>query len=118
MTNEEKWRTVVMQWKASGLTAAEFGSREGVSKQQLHNWTSRLGLTGRANKQAEDETQPVRLLPIVRPPARPVAKQAKTGGTGIRLSFAGATMDLEAGFDPATLRKVLQVAQSIVGSSS
>jgi hypothetical protein len=102
-----------MQWKASGLTAVEFGARRGISKQQLHNWASRLGLTRKNAGIAKDRPAAVRLVPIVRHAAQEMAGRTRAHGTGIRLSFAGATMDVEAGFDPATLRKILQVARSI-----
>lgn len=101
-----------MQWKASGLTAAEFGGRRGVSKQQLHNWAYRLGLTGTGNRKVEARRATVRLVPIVRRPTAEMVSRPRAGG-GIRLSFAGATMDVEAGFDPATLRRILQVARSM-----
>ena len=119
MTSAEKWRTRVLQWKASGLTAGEYGGRHGVSKQQLHNWAFRLGLTGTGSASADRDPAAVRLVPVVRRPAREMASRPQTrfepGGTGIRLSFAGATMDVESGFDPATLRRILQVARSMHG---
>lgn len=109
---------MVNQWRASGLTAAEFGGRHGVSKQQLHNWASRLGLTRARDTETQADPAAVRLVPIVRRSARALSRPTQAKGTGIRLSFAGATMDIEAGFDPATLRKVLQVAQSIMTEPS
>ena len=117
MAIADEWRTMVMAWKDSGLTAPEFGGRHGVSKQQLHNWAYRLGLTGTGSKKPRGGLATVRLVPVVRRPAWEAASRPRTGGTGIRLSFAGATMDVEAGFDPATLRKILQVAQSVQGES-
>jgi hypothetical protein len=113
MTSTDNRRTMVMQWETSGLTAAEFGGRGGVSKQQLHHLAYRLGLTGEVSRKSEGDPAAVGLVPIVRRPTRAMEDRPRSSGAGLRLSFAGATMDVEAGFDTATLRTILQVARSM-----
>jgi hypothetical protein len=114
MTKADERRALVVQWKASGQTAAEFGCRRGLSRKLLHNWAYRLGLTKTPKRKAVTGTSAVRLLRIVgrgdraHEPRRPDPER-----TGVRLTFAGATMDVDAGFDAATLRRILLIAQSM-----
>jgi hypothetical protein len=42
------WTTTVARWRKSGLTAAEFASREGLSVGSLRWWSSELGRGTRA----------------------------------------------------------------------
>jgi len=124
MARADEWRALVTQWKASGLTAGEFGARHGLSRKLLHNWAYRLGLTAASKRKTETpvvkaarsggtDTSAVRLLRIVGRGNPAHAGEPKTERAAIRMTFAGATMDLDAGFDPAALRKILLVAQSI-----
>src|SRR5258708_23384837 len=54
-TTQETWSKRVGQWKSSGLTAAEFGRKLGVSEKSLRWWKWRLKSLGRG--WAKTETQ-------------------------------------------------------------
>jgi transposase-like protein len=48
--SDEEKRAFVQRWQSSGLSAREFGEREGVRFQYLWNWKSAQSKTGPARK--------------------------------------------------------------------
>ena len=110
MATADEWRNTVARWRASGLTAREFGALHGISKKQLQNWAYRLGQ--RAKRKEGSTTPAVRLLRVVRSAktSKPVRTEVRSG---IRLSLAGAAVDVEPGFDEATLRRLIVVIKEV-----
>lgn len=111
----EEWKDRIARWKASGSTAPEFAARHGLSSRKLYDWSYRLrNPEGAASKsKAKETTSAVHLLRVV-----PSTRYAAINGTdiapnAIRLTMAGASVDIRAGFDEATLRKVLCVVKSL-----
>jgi transposase len=105
MATREDWAERVKRWKKSGLTAAEFGEREGIEGRQLHWWKWHLG-----KKEVPSATElPLRLLPVRVVPARDVGV-SKERPLEIVLQ-SGHVLRVARGFDPVTLRSVLSVLE-------
>ena len=86
----EHWRGVVEQWRQSGQKKAPFCRERGLALWQLHYWCGRLGGAGAAGTG-------------VFAPVRGV------GGSGVRLRLGGGLeLEVEPGFDEATLRRLLR----------
>jgi hypothetical protein len=95
----------VKGWKKSGLTAAEFGEREGIDPKQLRWWKWHLG-TGAVASTSET---PLRLLPVRVVPSSDVPASEETPLEIVLQS--GHILRVGHGFDPATLRSVLLVLE-------
>lgn len=98
---ETKWAERVADWKASGQTASAFCKGKDFSASGLRYWISRLG-KGRSEPGAAKPE--VRLARVVR--------GARSGGaaeTPILIEAGGARLGVRRGFDPETLRAVLEV---------
>ncbi len=97
---ESTWAARVADWRASGLTAPAFCKGKGFSPNSLRYWASRL-------RKAEPgtSTEGVRLARVVRPmpPSVPAAE------TAIVIELGAARLGVRRGFDPETLRAVLDV---------
>jgi transposase len=105
MATREDWAERVRRWKKSGLTAAEFGEREGIQGKQLHWWKWHLGK--KAVSSASES--PLRLLPVSVVPSRD-QQVSREAPLEIVLQ-SGHTLRVGHGFDPATLRTVLSVLE-------
>lgn len=105
------------RWKASGTTAPDFAAKHGLSSRKLYDWFYRLRKTKGATSNAKSgvSTSAVRLLRVVRRERSAAISGAVSTPHAIRLTLAGASMDIHAGFDEATLRKVLCVVKSVEG---
>lgn len=88
---------VLHAWRRSGLSAAEFGRREGVAPQRLLRWQRRL--------EAGSERTESPALQRVQVVEEPVAA---SGGLEIELG-QGVRVRVRADVDEATLRRVLRV---------
>ena len=115
MAMAQEWKDRIARWKASGSTAPEFAARHGLSSRKLYDWSYRLrSPEGAASKsKAKEATSPVRLLRVV-----PTRGDAGVAGTdkppsAMRLTISGVSVDIHAGFDEATLRKVLCVVRAL-----
>ncbi len=84
------WAGRVRQWRVSGLTAREFGAREGFNASTLRWWSSRLGREPRPTAAFVEV-----VLPAATPPAIELVVR---DGLCIRVTR---------GFDSALLREVL-----------
>ena len=64
-TTAAGWARRVARWKRSGLTAAEFGAREGFEGKQLSWWKWRLsqGTAGRVGPEGPAQPAPVTFIP-------------------------------------------------------
>jgi hypothetical protein len=115
MTTAQEWEERVARWKASGTTAPEFAAKHGFSSRKLYDWFYRLRKAKRVASKATSgvTTSPVRLLRVVRGERDAAINGTDSAANRIRLSMAGASVDIGAGFDEATLRKVLCVVKSL-----
>ena len=104
MATREDWAERVKRWKQSGLTAAEFGEREGVQGKQLHWWKWHLG-----KQEVPSVSKLPRLLPVRVVPSRDVEVSKETPLEIVLQS--GHVLRVASGFDPATLRSVLSVLE-------
>jgi hypothetical protein len=89
-----KWTDRVRRWRASSLTAREFGARHGLDPRTLRWWAWKL----RRSRPARPAFVEVRV-----PPAMP----AMEPGAVEVLLRGGARLRVGAGFDPAHLRAVV-----------
>lgn len=97
-------RRVLEDWKRSGLTSHEFARVSGVSHASLYKWKRELGAAG-------DKRRAAAFVEVV---------PAGSAGAGADLSQGGAESGVEVligeslrihlrrGFDPATLRRVIE----------
>lgn len=84
------WRGVIDTWRGSGLSKAAFCREHGIGIWQFYYWAQRLG-----------ELDADRAVAFAR---------VSTAESGLRLVLPGGVrLEIEAGFDPATLRRVLAV---------
>jgi hypothetical protein len=115
MTTAQEWGEWVARWKASGWTAPEFAAKHGLSSRKLYDWFYRLRKTKGAASKASPQvtTSPVRLLRVVRGEGGSATNGSADSPNAIRLSMAGASVDIHAGFDEATLRRVLCVVKGL-----
>ena len=87
----EHWRGVVEQWRQSGLSRSAFCRAQGMSLWQLRYWIREC--RDAAGADAGPVFAPVRCV----------------GGSGLRLRLGGGLeLEVEAGFDEATLRRLVR----------
>lgn len=112
----EEWSARVARWKESGLTAAEFGAREGISARSLEWWRWRLASKSEAPKQAL-----VRRSAAARPKASArtispltfIEMTATTQGAPLEVVLPSSIrIQVRPGFDVATLTRLLDVLQA------
>lgn len=118
MAQEQEWKDRVGRWKASGSSAPEFAARYGFSSRKLYDWSYRLRKPEGASSQAKakETTGPVRLLRVVPTKGPAATNGADNPPNAMRLTMAGVSVDIHAGFDEATLRKVLCVVKALQDS--
>ena len=114
----QEWKDRIARWKASGTTAPEFGARHGLPSRKLYDWSYRLrNPEGAASKsKAKEAISSVRLLRVVPSTRDPAISGTDIAPNAIRLTMAGASVDIHAGFDEATLHKVLCVVKALQDS--
>ena len=115
MATASDWRERVKEWKAGGMTAAEFCAERGLKAHQLKTWAWKLGMT--AKKGAAPVDAPVRLVKLV---PRSNAKTAVGGNanesSGIRIVAANVSVEVQRGFDRSVLVDVLAALDQRSGS--
>ena len=100
MATRETWAVRVREWKRSGLTAAEYGQREGLRPRTLTWWSSEL----------RRSPSPVALA---KPPVVEVMvarKDPAASSLEVVLSN-GVRVTVPIGFDEATLTRLLTVLE-------
>ena len=90
-----KWESIVHRWRASGLTAREFATREGLNAATLRWWSSRLSQS--APTPAFIELQ--------------LATPASTSAISIVLRD-GLRIEVSESFDAELLRRVVAALES------
>lgn len=120
MATRTEWSERVKRWKRSGLSAAEFGRREGLKATQLYWWTWKLGASEPAPAPDEPRFLPVRVVSApAAAPSRPAAALVTTSSSGsavgaIEIALPnGRLVRVPPGFDPATLERVLAIAAEV-----
>ncbi len=88
--NESRWAERVAAWRASGATAPVFCKDKDFTASGLRYWASKLGN--------------VRLARVVR--AAPAPHETESP---ILLEVGAVRLGIRRGFDPATLRAILEV---------
>jgi hypothetical protein len=96
-TTRDEWSRRVLRWRASGLTAREFASREELNAATLRWWSSRLGRDQRPAGKFVDVTA---LVPRAPDASLEVVVR---GGMRIRVSR---------GFDAELLRAVVAALET------
>lgn len=90
------WRRLVAQQAASTLSAAAFCREEQINPQQFYRWRRRL-----RNEQQDRQGPATGFLEVI-PSSMP-------SESGIRICLGGEiSIEVERGFDPATLRAVVE----------
>ena len=113
MATSEEWKAWVTQWKASGQTAEDFAVKLGLSYRGLHSWAYRLGMTNSRKANDRRDEKAVRFLQIVPQKEKATTKGVGSRQSGIRVTMAGAVVDVQLGFDEATLGRVLGVVKAV-----
>lgn len=96
MPNRATWTERVREWKRSGLTASVFAEREGLNVGTLRWWSSRLARVSTTS---------------ARPPVVEVVIDARASSALEVVLASGARVAVPAGFDEATLRRLLAVLE-------
>ena len=106
MTNLAAWATRVEEWRASGLTSAEFCEGGGFSAGGLRNAAHQL------DKQARTAARSPRvvLARVVRAPAVPVAPELTAR---VVIEVGRARVAVAPGVDRATLATVLELLTAV-----
>ena len=85
----EHWRGVIGEWRSSGSSQAGFCRERGLPAWKFAYWLRRM---------SDEEA-----------PDGPAFATVSTLGSGLRLALpGGAALEIEPGFDEATLRRVLR----------
>jgi len=93
----QTWRKRLQGFAQSGLSVRQWCQRQGISMNQYYYWRRQLASV------AEKAPDP-RWLAVGRLQETPLPS---TPG-GVRVRIAGATIDLEPGFDPDLLRAIVR----------
>jgi hypothetical protein len=118
MTNTDIWRTRVEEWRASGLTAAQYCAADGLNPRSLYHWSWRLGRNAEAAEGAGTEERVglagtrsggPRVLRVLRSAA--VDHDSTGAAPPIEVELGNATVVVRPGFDAATLAAVLDVVE-------
>lgn len=104
---QETWRSRVVDWRASGKTAAEFSARHGFGASSLRWWSSRLQREAPATALATPAASPVvRLAKVLRSPEPAFPR----GTVVVEMLDARVRILVQAGVDRETLAIVLDLA--------
>ena len=107
MANRATWSKRVADWKASGLTAAEFAIPHGWSPATLRWWSSQLKRTPPRLRQDD-----MRFVRLVAGAARPITPPPPCEPPPIVVELGVARLVLARGFDRTDLATVLDLLQT------
>jgi transposase-like protein len=102
-SKERFWRQMVRQWRSSGLSIRDFCKDRQISEPSLYAWRRTI---------AQRDAEAARFVPvqIVAEEKPAVAKDPSSNGLELLLG-AGRVLRIGAGFDEATLRRLLALLQ-------
>jgi transposase len=96
------WRTMLRQWRQSGLSVRAFCARQGLSQPSFYSWRRSL---------AQRDGQAVPFVPV-RVLKEPQPVLAEASASGLELVLGGCRrLRIAPGFDAATLRQLLAVLE-------
>jgi transposase len=99
---ERFWRTMVRQWRKSGLSVRAFCGEQGLAEPSFYSWRRTL---------AERDAQAVHFVPVrIAPEPAPVPADASASGLELVLG-GGRRLRVAPGFDAATLQRLLAVLE-------
>jgi hypothetical protein len=97
--DERFWKERVQQWTASGMTAREFASREGLRKERLFFWKRKLR-----------ESSAIAVAGVSFAKVEIQSPRPKTASEGLEVvTRSGHTVRVGADFDEGALRRLLTV---------
>ncbi|ADO73741.1 IS66 family insertion sequence element accessory protein TnpA [Stigmatella aurantiaca] len=99
MANAEQWKKRVADWRASGLSAAEYCKGQEFTTGPLYRWSSRLA------EAAGGEASP--LVRLVRGTQPPATAEAAPRAAQVIIEVQGARVLVPPGADVATVGMVL-----------
>jgi hypothetical protein len=100
---EERWTSLLDEWKKSGLSAAAFCRERQLSESMFWFWKREIPLRHRRNARSRSRRRaPVRLVPV-----RIVAEPSRKRVPIELIAPGGMTVRLSAGFDAVALRELL-----------
>ena len=103
MATRAEWAERVERWERSGLSAEQFGRREGYKAKQLYWWRWKLRADGASQPSPLASTRVPRFLPV-----HVVAEVSPVVTEPIEIALPnGRVVRVRPGFDPATLERVL-----------
>jgi transposase len=108
MANAELWRKRVADWRASGLSAAEYCKGQEFTTGPLYRWSSRLAETARGEAGA--------VLPMVRLVTATASVEAAPRTAQVIIEVQGARVLVPPGADVATVGVVME-ALGVAGRS-
>ena len=114
-TKADVWRQRVEEWRASGLTADEFGKTRGFQGGALRHWASALKMTKPRRRKRDTEPGSLRRLQLARVVRVRQEEKAATLGRdqagGLELVVGRVRIGVQPGFDRTTLGAVLDVIE-------
>ena len=116
----EYWRGILLQYVACGLRLVEFCQARGLPAKSFYKWRLRLcaELSAGAFSPAPAACRPrqteerLELVPVrsgVVPHVGSTPEEASCADSGVSIEAGGVRVHVAAGFDKATLRRVLEV---------
>lgn len=127
MASAKAWAERIAEWRASGLTAAEFAEGRPFSAQQMWNWAWRLRRDGvpphapvpappggESRAKPRGATKCVRLARVVRVAA---AAQPSVSSAGVVVDVRGVRIAVPTGFDRGTFAAVLDEVERCTSRS-
>lgn len=117
MATPATWTRRVAQWKASGLTAAEYAAGKGYAPATLMWWSSRLNTQAVGGELSAVDDRHSSRIPL----ARVVVRRELASGaeqlaeTPIAVELGGVRVVVRRGFDPEALRHVLELVGTGAG---
>jgi transposase len=111
MANAELWKKRVAEWRASGLSAAEYCKSQEFTTGPLYRWSSRLAEAARA-----EASPAVPLVRLVRGMPPPAPAEAAPRAAQVIIEVQGARVLVPPGADMATVGLVLE-ALGVAGRS-
>lgn len=131
-SKERFWRRAVRQWRQSGQSIRAFCRERGLSEPSFHGWRRTLAERDRATDQASQATRlaskrqkqeqngrigrdrdfvPVQVVASATPSMTPATAPAVRVGSIELVLGAGRVVRVPAGFDAATLQRLLAVLE-------
>lgn len=101
-SKERFWRTMVRQWRSSGLSVRDFCAEQGLSEPTFYAWRRTI---------AQRDAEAARFVPVqVVPEEKPAAGHGSACGLELVLG-PGRLLRVGPGFDAATLQRLLALLE-------